>query len=365
MRSQDIQDMYGVKAEWGDQDSLLRGFKYNFLKNYSPSPSYLKWPHGLMNFGIFNEIRRERPHAVVLMSWMNFTWWAAMLASQVFKIPFLFLTDANIQGDLSGNWWKRAIKSVLLGKIVFRLASGFLYAGTANKELYQKYDVNDSKLIPFAYSWGYESFMESSQNLRSSKGFIRDELGIPRDKYVILYSGRLSQEKSPMDILAAYELLDVTNKALVFVGDGQLRAFMESYVSDKRLESVYFAGFQNRNEISKYYALADVLVLPSRRETWGMVINEALCFGLPVVASEEVGAVKDLVFDGYNGYLFPYGDVEKLAYSLKNLSSCSDEDINLMQNRSMEIMSQWTGRDLLGYLYEFCYGVWAKQEDQS
>ena len=166
-----------------------------------------------------------------------------------------------------------------------------------------------------------------------------------------------------MDILTAYELLDVTNKALVFVGDGQLRAFMESYVSDKRLESVYFAGFQNRNEISKYYALADVLVLPSRRETWGMVINEALCFGLPVVASEEVGAVKDLVFDGYNGYLFPYGDVEKLAYSLKNLSSCSDEDINLMQNRSMEIMSQWTGRDLLGYLYEFCYGVWAKQED--
>ena len=91
-----------------------------------------------------------------------------------------------------------------------------------------------------------------------------------------------------------------------------------------------------------------------------MVIKEALCFGLPVIATEEVGAVKDLVFDGYNGYLFRYGDVDGLAHYLHIFATSSERDINLIYERSIEIMTKWTSRDLLGHLYKFCQFIWRK-----
>ena len=269
LRARDVQKMYKVEVPWGDESELLDGYDYQFLKNYSPSPSYLKWPYGLVNIGIINEIRKHRPDAVVLMSWMNFTWWAAIIASKFYNVPFFYLTDANIEGEMSGARWKSWVKRFLLAKGIFSWASGFLCAGIANRKLYEYYGVPDRKLIPFAYSWGYEPLLDASSDLRAKKEELRDELGIPKDKFVILYSGRLSPEKSPFHILDAYKSVNSADKALVFVGDGELRQAMQDYVEEHDFQSVYFCGFQDRNEIPKYFASADVLVLPSRRGDLG------------------------------------------------------------------------------------------------
>lgn len=353
LKAVDVQKMYKVNAPWGDESELLEGYDYQFLKNYSPDPSYLKWPHGLMNIGIFNEIRKQRPDGVVLMSWLNFTWWTAIAASRIFGVPFYYLTDANIDGEMTGSRKKRWIKRLFLGKIIFKWASGFLCAGTANKKLYEFYNVPENKLMDFAYSWGYESLLDVSSDLRQKKFEIRQELGIPNDKEVILYSGRLSPEKSPFHLLDAYRSMDSTDKALVFVGDGNLRAGMEEYVAEHNLESVYFSGFKDRKEIPKYFAMADVLVLPSRRETWGMVINEALCMGLPVIVSDQVGAGKDLVRDGYNGFLFHHEDPEGLSNALNRFFALPEEQKKGFSDRSVEIISEWVNRDLCHSLGEF------------
>ena len=100
----------------------------------------------------------------------------------------------------------------------------------------------------------------------------------------------MSSEKNPMLLLQAYERLKQPNKALAIVGNGLLRRDLEEYVIDHKLKSVYFFGFKNRYEVPDYYAIADVLILPSDQETWGIVVNEALCFGLPVIVSDQVGA---------------------------------------------------------------------------
>ena len=96
------------------------------------------------------------------------------------------------------------------------------------------------------------------------------------------------------------------------VGDGPLRAECEALVSSGRIP-VRFAGFLNQSEIAKAYIAADMLVLPSEGETWGLVVNEAMCCGRPCIVSDQVGCGPDLVQPGQTGAVFPWGDVDALA----------------------------------------------------
>ena len=99
-------------------------------------------------------------------------------------------------------------------------------------------------------------------------------------------------------------------------GTSTLRHSLQDYVNRLGADSVYFFGFQNRDQIAKFYAVSDLLVLPSVRETWGIVVNEAMCLGLPVIVSNQVGAGMDLVANGQNGYRVST-DGDALFHSIK------------------------------------------------
>ena len=353
----DVFRKFKTSGSWGVEQELLEGYSHKFLRNYSPWPSYLSSVIGLMNFGIWKEIVSNKPDVVILMSWMNPTWWLAVLACLYAGIPFLYLTDQNVQRDLLGPKWKRWVKRLVLGRILFRYTTGFLCAGTANRLLYEFYDVPQEKLVPFAFSWGSKKLLETSDELRGQKTKIRAELGIPEESYAVLYCGRLSPEKSPGYLIQAYQRLELPNKVLLVVGDGELRQSLTDYVNSNNIESVKFFGFQNRNEISKYYAASDVLVLPSDQETWGIVVNEAMCFGLPVVVSDQVGAARDLVHQGDNGFIFPRGDVEELTRILRQLTELTPEERSTMEAKSRAIIERWSERDLTNSLDEYLESI--------
>jgi len=98
--------------------------------------------------------------------------------------------------------------------------------------------------------------------------------------------------------------LNNENIFVVFVGDGPLRNDMMKYIEENEMKNVSIKGFVNQSEITKYYAVSDILVLPSISETWGLVVNEAFNFGIPAIVSEYVGCANELVIDGYNGFVF-------------------------------------------------------------
>ena len=172
---------------------------------------------------------------------------------------------------------------------------------------------------------------------------LKQELGIPHDLPVVLFSGKLSPVKRPMDLLKAFqEMLKTTGRkaALVYLGDGELRPELERYRRDEDIPNVYFAGFQNQSELPRYFVAADIFVLPSRYEPWGLVVNEAMCFGLPVIVSDQVGAGGDIVRSGVNGFICPTGDVSALAAFLGKL--LSDSDLRMrMGTESRKIIQQW------------------------
>jgi len=349
----DVKYVYGSEKSWGVEDGLLSGYQSKFLKNQAPGGSYLKSLIGLANFEVWDEIRRERPNAVVIMSWMNPTWWLAFLACIRFKVPVFFLTDANFYAERLTNKWKSWVKRLVLGKLLFPLTAGFLCAGTANRMLYTSHGVPEEKLIPFAYSWGYDLLIDQSEHLRCQRSNLRKKHNLPEDASIILYCGRLSPEKGSMELLQAYQLVSHPKKTLVLVGDGPLRQQMHGFIDQHGLESIYFMGFQNRNDLLDFYALADILVLPSNRETWGLVVNEALSFSLPIIVSDQVGAGVDLVGSDENGYIFPAGDTIALSEQITKLLGLPDQTRQTMGENSYSLIKEWSTRDLAKPLVEY------------
>ena len=338
----DVKKTYGVEGCFSNTD-ILNGYYYKFIKNYSPRPSYLRWPLGLINLSIWSEIKNGKYDAVVLQAWTDLTWYVAFLACLRFKTPAIFMTDANVAPESFRPRTRKFFKKILL-KFLFRKASGFLTAGVANEEFYKYYGADPKKMVRFCFSWGYEEFYKKAHQIKSNREAIRRSLGVAGDDFLILYVGRLSREKNPEILLDAFNKLSLKNKKLFFVGDGLLRSEIEQKIKKQKIHGVFIAGFQNREKIGDFYAVADVLVLPSSLETWGIVVNEAMCFGLPIIASDQVGSTVDLVRNNYNGFIFPSGNADGLLGAINNLINLSLKERLAFGERSGEIIEGWMNR---------------------
>ena len=144
---------------------------------------------------------------------------------------------------------------------------------------------------------------------------LRRALGIPPDAIVYLFAGKLIGKKRPADYLRALQQASREQPTIhgLLVGDGPLRAELQELAQQERI-AVSFAGFMNQSRIPEAYAASDLIVLPSDgRETWGLVVNEAMACGLPALVSDAVGCGPDLVHRGITGDIFPVGDVHDLA----------------------------------------------------
>lgn len=344
LRGAEVEKMYRSKGKMIAEEDILAGYKYKFLKNYSPFPSYLRWPFGLINPEIWREIKEGKYDAVALQSWTNLTWWLTFLVCLRFNIPVLFMTDSNFFLEPSKSKLKIGLKKILLGKFLFKKATGFLTSGTANEEFYKAYRVPEEKMIRMPFSWGYEQLLAKAQKLKLQRENLRKSFGIQKNDFILLFVGRLSKEKSPHILLDAYNQVSFQNKKLFFVGDGPWRPRLEKYINDLKMKKVYFLGFQSREEVLNFYTLADILILPSNDETWGIVVNEAMCFGLPIIVSNRVGAAADLIKDGYNGFIFPAGDSEELASCIEKLIRLSPEERLLFGERSTEVITEWVNK---------------------
>ena len=146
--------------------------------------------------------------------------------------------------------------------------------------------------------------------------------GLPERVAVVLFCAKLQPWKRPFDILNAFAQADVAGSHLVFAGEGPLLPLLESRVRALGVaERVHFLGFINQSQLPALYCASDLLVLPSEYDAFGVVVNEAMLCGCPVIVSDRVGAGPDLVSAGQNGHIFPCGDVDQLAALLRDVLS--------------------------------------------
>jgi glycosyltransferase involved in cell wall biosynthesis len=159
----------------------------------------------------------------------------------------------------------------------------------------------------------------------------------------ILYCGQLIERKGLDTLLTAFRQLRAAgrNVRLQLVGTGPLEASLKQSIPPADADVIDFAGFQPVESLPRLFAEADLFVLPSRHDGWGVVVNQALAAGLPLICSEAVGAAHDLIREGWNGYRFAPGDDLSLTGRLQELIEDAERRTQMSRN-SREFSSSWT-----------------------
>jgi glycosyltransferase involved in cell wall biosynthesis len=302
---------------------LLGGYKSFFLKNYSRSKSLNCRFSDALNFGVINILRKCQSRIVIVNGWSYGSDIMVILFSWLMGKEIWLRAENPLNQELLKTGWKQKWKNRVLKYIIFKITiNKFLYIGSENKKFFLYHGVSECDLIYTPYSVDNEKFQEEFIQLKSHKERIKNKIMIPAENKIILFSGKLIEKKRPLDLLQAFELLERNDTTLVFMGDGPLRAELENHVKNNDMKNVIFTGFINQSEISKYYSIASVFVMCSGLgETWGLSINEAMNFELPVLVSNTTGSSFDLVKHGENGFVFNEGDVLMLANKINEVLS--------------------------------------------
>lgn len=249
-----------------------------------------------LNRGVLRELRRFRPDVVAVGGWHQPAFWIALAYSRLRRIPLLVWVESTAREPRSGSRLSELAKRLLI-----RGASGFFVPGRAAAEYVRGFGVPEERIALAPNAVDETHFVRASVDRRGRAGC------------TFLYVGRLDPEKCVDVLLRAFEHVP---GELVIAGSGSEEERLRSLASGR----VRFLGPLGRDELVDWYAQADVFVLPSCSEPWGMVLNEAAAAGLPIVATEDAGAAHDLVEHGVNGFRVPSRDSEALADALGRLA---------------------------------------------
>lgn len=315
---------------------FLRGYDYMFLKNYSPVASPYRFL-GVLNFGLLRRVRREYCDVVLINGYSRASDWIGLLSAWVNRVPVIFRGEADLFKPTTPS--RRIVKRLIL-PFLFKRCAAILYSCESNAAFFRHYGVPDEKLFFAPCAVDNEYFQEQAKILCPQREVLRAELGIPIGAVVALYVGRLTKRKRVLDILKAFNKRGLGYAWLVIVGEGPEKDVLLDYTKHHEVKNVILAGFKNRSEISRFYAIADMLIVASEYDPSPKVINEAMNFRLPIIASDRVGTAGDLVKLGENGFVYPVGNIDALAKYMERL--CTDPSLRQrMGARSLEIISEW------------------------
>jgi glycosyltransferase involved in cell wall biosynthesis len=278
----------------------------------------------------------KRPLHALVMTYGDSSCITAAGICSILRIPY-FLVLPNTKKDIR----KISQTKEFLKRILFKHAKGVLAAGPAQVEYALEY-VDDSQNI-FTVGNPSQYFGDLVYKSLPKRQEWRQELRWD-NQLVLLYVGRLSPEKGLSTLFSALEMVYGTGirPILVLVGSGPLEHTLRQEASQRGLK-VVFTGFCQREELAKYYRASDIFVLPSQSEPWGLVVNEAMEFGLPLILSSHVGCVPSLLKEGENGMMFSSGDEKTLAVCIGRLAReenlrrrMGEASTRIVQNHSLD-----------------------------
>jgi glycosyltransferase involved in cell wall biosynthesis len=302
---------FGRTVVW-DTDQLS-GYNSRFLWNASPITDTFNPLHAV-NPGAFTAMLRGYD-ALWVNGYLYPSNWIAIAGARLRGTKVLVRSELRPDGPMDGA--RGRVRNALLRHVV-RSSDALLYIGEENRAAYERYGARPEQLFFTPYSVDVEAIRAASALDPAERLAARDALGIPRDRIVVLTVGKLTDVKDP------FALLDVCADPRIAsrihglcVGSGPLEPSLRERA--RGMSNVTFTGFVNQSELPRMYGLADIFLMPSLRETWGLVLNEAMAAGLPAVVSAGVGAVPDLITPGETGLVVPVRDRARLLDAVRTL----------------------------------------------
>jgi 1,2-diacylglycerol 3-alpha-glucosyltransferase len=287
-------------------------FRYQVLPSWRGRVGKTKL---LFNRGMRRVLAKLRPDVILGGGYAYAACWEALLWANRSRVPFILWSESNRNDERKGHasveWLKR---------FYLRHCSGFVVPGKASFEYLTMLGVAPDLISVAPNAVDNALFRNHAEVARSEDGARRRELKLPQ-RY-ILFVGRLIPEKGVFDLLDAYARLEHGLRAevgLVFAGDGISKLQLLRRAEAIRPGNVCFPGFLQREGLATVYGLAEALALPTHSDPWGLVVNEAMACGLPIIVSDVAGCAPDLVENGWNGYVVRVGDRDGLVRAIDSL----------------------------------------------
>jgi len=337
-------DLYVIfLAETDPNLRQWRVYKEEINFPYQILPSWRKRLHGynvLLNRGVARALSAASPDVVLCGGYSYVASWRALYWTRSHNIPFLLWSESNLQDLRRGHLLVESLKTGFLRK-----CDGFIVPGRSALEYLRAYKITEDVIFTAPNAVDNDLFARAAATARRDASACRRELCLP-DRY-FLFVGRLVRDKGVFDLLSAYAKLDTRTRqqvGVVFVGDGASRAQLEEQAASISPGVVKFAGFAQREQLARYYALAQILVLPTYTDPWGLVVNEAMACGLPVILSRAAGCASDLVKENWNGLVVPPRDITSLSSAMMYLVTQPDLCVT-MGSHSERHISQYSPKE--------------------
>lgn len=325
---QEIQFSYQVLSSW-----RKRVGRYNLL----------------LNFGLTTALKTAAPDVILCGGYNYLASWQALSWARSRGIPFFLWSESNVPDIRRGY-----VPVEILKREFLKRCDGFVVPGRSAREYLHSHKVDDSRVFTAPNAVDNDLFRNAAKAAWQQADQRRRELRLP-DRY-FLFVGRFVREKGVFDLLSAYAKLNESIReqvGLVYVGDGAARQELEERAASIRPGMVRFAGFVQRDQLATYYAFAEMLILPTYSDPWGLVVNEAMACSLPAVVSRVAGCAADLVRENWNGLLVSPGDVPSLTKAMETIAGNPELRASMAANSAQLISAYspatWT-RGIVGMI---------------
>lgn len=300
----------------GDAEAFRYDYEYEVLFNTSLDQVKL-WPR---TKALLKKIRRYRPDVLNLTGWYDPAQWVLLFYAKLAGIKVIISNESNVRDHVRMGL-KERFKQFLL-----KQANGFFCFGQSSAAYLEKLGTPPSQILTRkAAVVDNDVILEHYQTAVSERGKRKLKKGWAT--YNFIFVGRLIPPKNLAMLLDAFSEIsaETTEWGLILLGEGEQKSMLQQKA--QKINNVRFESGVPWYEVAEYLALADVLVLPSESEPWGLVVNEAMICGLPVLVSEPSGCVEDLVRTGQNGFTFDPRQkqdlVAKMRYFVQNAAALS------------------------------------------
>ncbi|WP_310199003.1 glycosyltransferase family 4 protein [Neobacillus niacini] len=292
-----------------------------------------------ISLGAIRLIKRNNYDAIVISGYSSITSMLTILYLNICKIPFILSVDGGIIGNESK--FKYNLKKYLISK-----ASLWLSTGKATTDYLIHYGAKREKINVYPFTSIKKSDIRIS--IPTLKSNYKEKLGM-KEKKIILSVGQFIYRKGYDVLLEACSKMD-KDIGVYIVGGSPPKEY--TILKEKfKLDNVYFIDFKTKSELSDYYMAADLFILPTREDIWGLVINEAMAHGLPIITTENCVAGLELVLSGENGYIIPVNNSKEIID--KTIGILADENLQLsMSEKSLDIISNYTIENMAMVCYK-------------
>lgn len=322
-----------------ENDPTLRQWKVykdEIKFQYSVLPSWRRRLGGynlLINRGVHSTLNRMKPDVVLCGGYNYLASWSAAYWARVHRVPLLLWSESTAWDRRRGYCFVEFMKAHFL-----RLCAAFVVPGKSSLNYLKDLGIAEQRIFTAPNAVDTALFAKLAEAARRDASQVRARNRLPSRYF--LFVGRTVKDKGVFELLNAYAQLDAglrSSLGLVFAGNGSNNQELVERAAKIVPGTIRFLGFVHREQLPEIYGLADGFIFPTQSDPWGLVVNEALACGLPVIVTSVAGCALDLVRDGWNGFVVPPRDASSLALAMAAMAEDAAKRVEMGSNSRKRI----------------------------